>query len=337
MLMNDTCHVEVSIILPVRNHIAFIEERIETIVSQTFQNWHCIVVDGYSTDGTWELIREKIDSDQRFTLYQREPKGVYDAWNFGIEKATGKYVYIATSDDTMYTNCIEVFYNTIEKFPDCGMAHCKLDIIDGVGNLIIPNPWEKCLSQVYFGDRINQLLVRKAPEDGFLHAYLFTIYTSITQLFIRRELFKTVGLFSLKHGITGDFEWGMRASLLTNVVQVPLNLATWRIHKDQLTQLDKNEGNRDYLHDASMVKSAVLAANVVRRRNKMKEFSFSLTLFYRSREIYSICSTKNFRLDRVLVLIKYLFIDPQALLFYLKYRGIDPIEIAKKNIDNYSE
>ena len=57
-------------------------------------------------------------------------KGIYDAINKCIESASGKYVYIATSDDLMTTDCLSIMVNTLEEYPECGICHCCLSIID---------------------------------------------------------------------------------------------------------------------------------------------------------------------------------------------------------------
>ncbi len=120
----------VSIILPNLNHLRFLPDRIDTILNQTFTEWECIVIDGYSDDGSWEYIKERTGDDQSFRLYREPPKGPYDAWNKGISRAEGQYIYIATSDDTMAPRCLEVMFNALENYRQCQIAHCCLKVID---------------------------------------------------------------------------------------------------------------------------------------------------------------------------------------------------------------
>ena len=78
--------------------------------------------------------------------------------------------------------------------------------------------------------------MRRAPHDGLLHFGLYTIYTSLTQLLIRRRVFEELGLFRTDCHSYADFEWGMRVGLNENVVHIPKTLATWRQHNRQATQ-----------------------------------------------------------------------------------------------------
>jgi glycosyltransferase involved in cell wall biosynthesis len=128
--------IVVSIILPNLNTpLTFLAARIDTIVNQTYRDWECVVIDGFSENGSWEAIKEQTAKDDRFSYYQRSPKGVYDAWNAGIGQAKGRYIYIATSDDICKPELLEEMVKILDCNPDCGLAHCCLDIIDEDGKL----------------------------------------------------------------------------------------------------------------------------------------------------------------------------------------------------------
>lgn len=225
----------ISIILPTYNSIKFIEERLKTILYQTYTNWECIIIDGNSTDGTFEYLIQTTKGDKRFSFYQFPPNGPYDAWNKGLEYAKGGLIYIATSDDTMLPSFLSVMLGALEENEDCEIAHCSLSIIDESGRELDPNPWDSFYPAKFFKDRIHQKHIRYAPYDGFLHLFLFTIYTSITQLLIRRTVFDKVGLFPTEYGSIADFLWGMKSSLYCNTIHIPKYLTTWRRHTGQAT------------------------------------------------------------------------------------------------------
>ncbi|MDJ1491709.1 glycosyltransferase [Cytophagaceae bacterium DM2B3-1] len=226
---------KVSIILPNLNSYPFISERIETILHQTLAEWECIVIDGYSNDGSWELLTEVASKDTRFHLYQFPPKGPYDAWNKGIDKSTGEYIYIATSDDTMVSQCLEQMVSALDKHQVCDIAHCNLRVIDEQGEASSLLDWDDV--PIYFDGLIqtNQSNIRYAPYDGLVHCAEGGVYMSITQLLIRKRLFEKIGLFLTNYGSIADFEWTMRASLLYHTIHIPKYLATWRIHPKQAT------------------------------------------------------------------------------------------------------
>src|SRR5262249_49784139 len=105
---------KLSICVPNLNNRRFLRERFAAIYQQTFQGWELIVVDNYSDDGAWEFLQEQASRDRRIRLSQAPREGLYANWNNCIRQASGEYVYIATSDDTMAPDCLEKLTAALE-------------------------------------------------------------------------------------------------------------------------------------------------------------------------------------------------------------------------------
>lgn len=102
---------KVSIIIPTYNRANLLEETLETILSQSFKDWECIVVDDGSDDTTKELLHDLIKKDKRFIFRERPmkcPKGANSCRNFGLELARGEYVKWFDSDDLMEPDHLKV-------------------------------------------------------------------------------------------------------------------------------------------------------------------------------------------------------------------------------------
>lgn len=233
---------KVSICLPSLNTRPFLKERIRSILEQTYKNWELIILDSFSDDGSWEYFQKIAKKDDRIFIKQIPREGIYAGWNRCVGLARGEYVYIATSDDTMEPECLDKMISKLDKHPDCGICHCELKIIDENGNQHIDENWS---TWKYFApDWTGKTVKRLAPFDGLLHFGLRTLYTSINQLLIRRSVFDRVGLFDTNWGTVGDFEWEMRAALVTNVIYIPEYLTSWRRHSNQATRSTENSANR---------------------------------------------------------------------------------------------
>lgn len=232
--------VEVSILMPTLNSLRFLEERIESIRSQTLEKWELLVADSHSDDGTWETLQDHQQRDTRFRLFRVPREGVYRAINFLLERAKGRYIYIATSDDTMSSHCLAHMRGMLDRHPDCDICHSSLKVIDAEGNEI-EGWWRERPATKYFGDLENKTHIRYAPHDGILHICLSTVYGSLTQLLVRRSAFEKIGVFRSDWGPSGDFEWGMRAGIMCNTIHTPEVLATWRIHEKQLTRKPRGD------------------------------------------------------------------------------------------------
>jgi glycosyltransferase involved in cell wall biosynthesis len=227
---------KVSICVPNLNTLPFLPERFETIFNQSFQDWELLVYDGYSTDGAWEYISRLAAGESRMRIWQGPREGTPGSWTPCVREASGEYVYIATSDDTMPPDCLEKLVAALETHPECGLAHCSLRTIDEKGREILEWWWSR--NSAFgrsSGEFVNRPHIRRAPFDGLLHLLGETVYISITQLLIRRSLFDRIGLFESRWGSVGDFNWNMRAALVANTVHVPDTWGGWRIHSSQAT------------------------------------------------------------------------------------------------------
>ena len=234
----------VSICVPNLNTRPYLPERFESIFNQTFQDWELIVYDSYSDDGAWEYIQELAAHEPRMRISQGPREGTPGSWNPCIQQARGTYVYIATSDDTMRPDCLSKMVAALEEHPECGLCQCGLEIIDEKSRLHSTLHWENFAFGRFAPLWLKEKHIRRAPLDGLLHFALQTVYTSITQLLVRRRVFERVGLFESRWGPMGDFEWGMRVGLLEDCVFLPDKLATWRVHPQQASGATESSETR---------------------------------------------------------------------------------------------
>ena len=256
---------DVSILMPNLNYREFLGERFQSIFEQTYQNWELVIVDAHSDDGAWELIQKFAQEDSRIRASQAPRKGIYSGLNHCIELARGRYIYVATSDDSMSPDCLEKMVTALDAHPECEICHCCLTITDENGKEFLhPDSngryvqyWRLYPPASFYGELIDTPHIRLAPYDGLLHCALQTIYVSLTQLLIRRSVFEKVGLFRQDWGPMGDFEWGMRASLVCNTIHIPNTLATWRLHPKQLTSNYKMAPSKIWQKYCDMVKAAL--------------------------------------------------------------------------------
>lgn len=231
---------KVSICIPNLNNRPYLPERFETIFNQTFQDLELIVCDNHSEDGAWEFFQEQAARDKRIRISQAPREGLYTNWNNCIRQARGEHVYIATSDDTMSPDFLEKMVAALDKNPGCGVAHCCLDFIDEHGVKISSGHcWDNWCTTRFFGDWNKKYHVRPRGHDAVVALALKTVYLSVTQILVRRDLFDLTGMYENRWGSFGDFEWQMRAALATKTVHVPEYLATWRFHPQQASQAEQ--------------------------------------------------------------------------------------------------
>ena len=106
----------ISIITVSYNAVATIEKTILSVINQSYSNIEYIIIDGGSTDDTLNIIKKY---QEKIAYWVSEPdKGIYDAMNKGIEKATGDYLFFLGADDILMENAIQKIFgdNLSTKF-----------------------------------------------------------------------------------------------------------------------------------------------------------------------------------------------------------------------------
>lgn len=97
----------VSICIPVYNKEKYIEETIQSVLSQTYENWELIFCDNASTDGTVNIIKRYL-TDKRIKIYQNvENYGLAYNYQKVFSFATGKYQKMLFADDIIFPTCLE--------------------------------------------------------------------------------------------------------------------------------------------------------------------------------------------------------------------------------------
>ncbi|KAA6350181.1 PGL/p-HBAD biosynthesis glycosyltransferase [termite gut metagenome] len=103
----------ISIVTVSYNAVTTIEETILSVINQTYPNIEYIIIDGGSTDGTVDIIKKYQD---KIAYWVSEPdKGIYDAMNKGIDRATGEWVNFMNAGDYFYDNNIiaSIYFSSV--------------------------------------------------------------------------------------------------------------------------------------------------------------------------------------------------------------------------------
>jgi hypothetical protein len=128
----------VTVTIPMYNNARFINETIQSVLSQTFSDIELLIYDDYSTDGSYEIAASF--SDSRIRLFRNsENLGPEKNWNKAISDVRGKYVKLVCGDDILYPECIEKQIAAFEEPGNNGVSlvSCQRTIIDPEGKVLI--------------------------------------------------------------------------------------------------------------------------------------------------------------------------------------------------------
>ena len=117
----------ISIITVVYNGEKFLEETIESVISQSYANVEYIIIDGGSTDGTIDIIKKYEDKIDYWA--SEKDNGIYEAMNKGIELATGKWINFMNSGDSFYDNNILQNIFTKESLEEVDIIYGNIQVV----------------------------------------------------------------------------------------------------------------------------------------------------------------------------------------------------------------
>lgn len=126
----------ISIIVPVYNTpISDLQRCLKSIIAQTYSDWEAVIVDDGSSRETYDELDRWALAEQRFTVVHQENRGVSDARNTGIQRASGQYVSFCDADDRLKENFVSEAIYYLEEY--------KLDIVIGACEVIGGNKIKK--------------------------------------------------------------------------------------------------------------------------------------------------------------------------------------------------
>jgi hypothetical protein len=236
----------ISVCLPNLNNARWLPERLDSILAQDYTDFELVISDNFSDDGAWELFRTYARRDSRILIAQAPRAGMYANWNNCLARARGRWIYVATSDDTMRPNCLRRLLEAGEG-SGAEVVTSPEWLIDGAGADL---PVRRSIAH-------QRLLCRAEGRPGWLDprrevlgALLFgTPSTSITQLLIHHSVFAKTGSFPTQYQSFGDFHWQVNALRKCRWFHVPEQLGAWRVHPTQATPADVG---RRYVGRAAM-------------------------------------------------------------------------------------
>lgn len=128
--------IDVSVIIPAYNAADHIDETLDSLKNQDFENFELVIVNDGSTDNTLDIIESSLgDSGIRHKVISQENRGVGSARNAGIENADGKYIVFVDDDDIVAENHISCLFGKIQgndaSFTEMLKITERGEIIDG--------------------------------------------------------------------------------------------------------------------------------------------------------------------------------------------------------------
>ena len=134
----------VSIIVPSYNHAQFLEERIESILNQDFDNFEVILLDDLSSDNSAEILKKYQDHPKvsHCIINEKNSGSTFYQWNKGIDLAKGELIWIAESDDVADPEFLAKLVPKFDQNPDLVLAYSQSYRMNAQGE--VTGTWKDC-------------------------------------------------------------------------------------------------------------------------------------------------------------------------------------------------
>lgn len=145
----------VSVIIPNYNHAKYLEQRIQSVLNQTYQNFEVIILDDCSPDnGASRAVIEMYRDNPHIShvVYNEKNSGsTFRQWDKGIELAKGEIIWIAESDDYCEPSFLQEMIKCWQEHPDCSVVQAMSRFVDENGNDLPDNRVFSGLQEYYDG------------------------------------------------------------------------------------------------------------------------------------------------------------------------------------------
>ena len=223
---------KVSIIMPMKNSEAFLEECLDSIQRQTYDNWELFVVNDHSSDSSVSIIKRLSKSDRRISLIHNRSNGIITSLQAGLHKVKAEYVTRMDSDDIMPPDRLQLMVDRISRSPEKSVV---TGLVKYFGDQPISPGYLK------YQDWINQ---RIKLNDHWKWIYRECIVASPNWLMKTNDLRDIGGFDGLSYPEDYDlvFRWYQNG---LNIISVDALTLRWREHP---ARISRNSSHYDQQH-----------------------------------------------------------------------------------------
>ena len=222
----------VSVVIPVYNSEKYLEECLDSILNQTYENIEIIAIDDGSEDSSLDILKKY---SNKIRIFPQENQGLASSLNLGVSKIKGNWLKWFSPDDIMYPYTIETLVGEAKKHSDNTIFYSNWNIIDDAGK-ILREFHESNYNELSAFDYNVRLL-----DGQQINVNTTLIPTHLLEKCTIRELADPVAI---------DYDFFLHSALLysTRFHLISKPLVKYRVHTDQLSHKNISK-TMDYIQE----------------------------------------------------------------------------------------
>jgi glycosyltransferase involved in cell wall biosynthesis len=258
---------KLSVLMTVYNGMPYLPEAVESILSQDFADFECIIVDDGSTDETSRYLKQI--QDPRVLILSQENGGTAAAANFGLAQCRGEYLARMDADDITLPTRFGKQVRFLDKNPEIGLLGTQL----------------ACMGECRIGKNLNLPCSNQAIRQSLLKGKHALCHPT---LMMRTQLLREIGGY-WKLRLIDDWDMMLRMTEVTQAHNLDEVLHHYRVHRGSLngSRMKEMRFAYDYSIDAAIRRQesrAPISADEFRQSLSQRPFA---TRAFASMEIYA--------------------------------------------------
>lgn len=262
--------MKVSIIIPIYNVEKYIERCLNSVISQTYTNIECILVNDCTQDNSFKIAKEFVKKNRSrnpnmnfIFVEHKQNKGLSEARNTGVHHSSGEYIYFLDSDDALQENSIYNLVSTCKgnKYPE--VIWGKTITIDAQNNkkLLDPTP----------------TLIPMTNNKDVILGYINNKWTHIAcNKLIKRDIFTEKNIYFYPGIVHEDELWTFELSTTINRM-IPCNDITYLYYIGDPNSIQRRlPCEKDFIDNIKILEQKYLYINKVSCPKELAENIFNL-------------------------------------------------------------
>lgn len=266
--------VEVSVIIPNYNYARFLQQRIESVLAQTYTDYEIILLDDASTDDSVSILNHYKTNSRvaHLEINSVNTGSPFAQWQKGISLSRGKYIWIAESDDAADSSFLEKAVSVLNQYPHASFCFLGSHCIDEKGNELSTD-----------FDRWTSKQLRRPynlgvfdGEDYIKHNLYWRNYIyNASGVVFRKQCFeqiKDLSCFSMRY--SGDWLFWIEMARQGAVLEVYEKMNKFRLHNVSTTKKAQKtgEGVREDIYIINRIEQFL--PNIGKQRKVVRHGSF---------------------------------------------------------------
>ena len=232
-----------SVIIPNYNHSQFLEERVDSVMNQSFKDMEVLLFDDCSTDDSQAVISKLLLKYPEIQFYQNKKNSgsPFHQWNKGIHMADGEYIWVAESDDIADPELCTKLIELLDRNEKTGIAYAQSHLIDENSKKL--NSYADNLKFIYKTKLWESNFEMNGKEFCKKYVYFHNPIPNASGAIFRKQAIENAGLADPSMKLNGD--WFLYAKILCkyDVSFLAEELNYFRVH--DRTQRHRAQGNPD--------------------------------------------------------------------------------------------